>query len=99
MESYIPHLAAKPKVKEAGVTEEMLLAALSLLPLTVYPRRFYRATLKEAGRRISERDPKDVDVLALALKLGAPVWSNDEDFASAGVPRFTTAELLQWVKQ
>lgn len=99
VETYIPRLAAKPKVAQAGVTEELLFAALTLLPLTVYPRRFYRAALKEAQRRIGSRDPKDVDVLALALKLGAPIWSNDEDFADVGVPRYTTAELLRWLKQ
>jgi predicted nucleic acid-binding protein len=33
-------------------------------------------------------------VLALALHLGVPLWSNDRDFEDTGVSRFTTAELL-----
>jgi predicted nucleic acid-binding protein len=33
-------------------------------------------------------------VLALALHLDVPVWSNDRDFEDTGVSQFTTAELL-----
>jgi len=34
-------------------------------------------------------------VLALALTLKLPVWSNDNDFEDAGVEWYTTAELLK----
>jgi predicted nucleic acid-binding protein len=53
-----------------------------------------RAKLAEVRRRIGERDPDDVDLLALALSLRVPVWSNDNDFESARAAWFTTAELL-----
>ena len=36
-----------------------------------------------------------MDVLALALKLNCPVWSNDNDFDDVGVERLTTAQLLR----
>jgi predicted nucleic acid-binding protein len=49
----------------------------------------------EATRRLGRRDPDDVDVLALALHAGVPVWSNDDDFREAGVEWFTTAALLK----
>lgn len=55
----------------------------------------YAAKLAEAERRIGRRDPNDVDLLALALHLRVPVWSNDNDFEDAGVEWYTTAELLQ----
>lgn len=38
--------------------------------------------------------PMTWSLLALALHLGVPVWSNDNDFADAGVKWYTTAELL-----
>lgn len=95
---YIPVLAGKPKVREAGVTEGELYAALAVMPLSVYPRTSYRGKLEEARRRIGHRDPDDVDLLALALALEAPIWSNDADFEVAGVERFTTAELLALLK-
>jgi predicted nucleic acid-binding protein len=54
----------------------------------------YGASLPDAERRIGRWDPDDVDLLALALHTGLPVWSNDNDFVDAGVEWFTTAELL-----
>lgn len=32
--------------------------------------------------------------LALTLRLGLPLWSNDRDFGEAGIEYFTTARLL-----
>jgi len=43
---------------------------------------------------IGERDPDDVDLLALALKLDIPIWTNDRDFEKTGVATYTTAQLL-----
>ena len=40
------------------------------------------------------RDPSDIDLLALALAFSIPVWSQDQDFKTAGVPHFTTNDLL-----
>ena len=58
-------------------------------------RSEYQQKLPTAGRRIGKRDPDDVDVLALALTLNVPVWSNDNDFEDSGVEWHTTAELLK----
>lgn len=95
VEAYLPVLARKPRVAQAGITEDLLRAALAALPLTLYPRRFYRAFLREAEKLIGARDPKDVDVLALALKLRAPIWTNDADFQGLNVEVFPTAVLIQ----
>jgi predicted nucleic acid-binding protein len=96
--TYIPELAQKPRLKDAGVTEADLYFALVTAPLTIYHRDFYREKLEEARRRIEERDPEDVDLLALALKLAAPVWSNDQDYREAGVEWWTTVRLLKRLK-
>jgi predicted nucleic acid-binding protein len=53
----------------------------------------YEGKLAAARRRIGKRDPDDVDVLALALTLDLPVWSNDSDFEDSGVGWHTTADL------
>jgi predicted nucleic acid-binding protein len=76
------------------VQQAFLEYALELLPLRIYPARRYAPAVREARRRIERRDPTDVDVLALALHLDVPLWSNDRDFDGTGVSRFTTAELL-----
>lgn len=86
---YLPRLAAK-----AGVDEKILLLSLQLLPIKIRSKTFYAGKIMEAKMQIAERDPKDVDLLALALKLGIPIWSNDRDFQTTQVTVYTTAQLL-----
>ena len=86
---YLPSLALKRKLDPAS-----LQLAVATLPVTVVPASAYRRKMAAARRRLEERDPDDVELLALALHLRIPVWSNDADFASARTPWLTTAELL-----
>jgi predicted nucleic acid-binding protein len=86
---YLPQVALK-----IGVDTTILEFGLDLLPLTRYSARTYRQSIAEASRRIGKRDPKDVDVLALTLHLGLPLWSNDRDFEVAEIECLTTARLL-----
>jgi predicted nucleic acid-binding protein len=50
--------------------------------------------MAEARKRIGRRDPDDVELLALAIQLNVPLWSNDNDFENTGVVWYTTASLL-----
>lgn len=61
---YAPKLAQK-----VDMPLQEVLASLYLLPLTVYGRAFYQSKLPKAHKLIGERDPDDVGLLALALKL------------------------------
>lgn len=88
--AYLPALAEK-----LGASPALLEFELDLLPLRVYAPRVYAPAIPEARRRIAWRDPDDVDVLALTLWFGVPLWSNDRDFADTGIERFTTAQLLR----
>jgi len=74
---------------------DVVLLATAALPVTVVERDVYADLLPEAERRISQRDPDDAEVLALALHLKLPVWSNDRDFEGTGGERYTTAQLLR----
>lgn len=85
---YLPTLADK-----AGISLEVALGALRLLPITGYPRSFWEARMAQARDLIGGRDPDDVDLLALALKLKSPIWTNDRDFQGLGVEIYTTAQL------
>jgi predicted nucleic acid-binding protein len=87
---YLGVLAKKKRLRL-----DTFLLTLAALPLTVVDQSEYQRHLKEATRRMQRRDPNDVDVLALSLHLGLPVWSNDNDFENAGVEWHTTAELLK----
>jgi predicted nucleic acid-binding protein len=90
VQEYLSHLARKKRLS----VDAVLLAAASL-PVTVVERSAYLSKVAEATRRIGRRDPDDVELLALALHAGIPVWSNDKDFEDAGVEWYTTAELLR----
>jgi len=89
VQEYAPQLA-----KRKRLALDVILMAVAALPVTVVEQAVYRASLPEARRRMARRDPDDVEILALALHSGLPVWSNDNDFTEAGVQWFTTANLL-----
>ena len=85
-----------PKMAEAyRIALELLDGRLKLLGVRAYDRAAYEKYIPRAARRIAARDPDDVELLALALALGIPVWSNDSDFERTGVEWFTTARLLK----
>ena len=93
VQEYVPLLAQK-----RGLRLDLALLAMSALPVTVLEPDSYRAELPEAIRRIGERDPDDAPLLALALTLKIPVWSNDKDFSEAGVEWHTTESLLRHLR-
>ena len=90
LQEYAPILAEKKRLSLKTV-----LLSVASLPVTVVPQHKYSKSLPSARKRIGKRDPDDVDLLALALQLGIPIWSNDKDFEVAGVELYTSARLLQ----
>jgi predicted nucleic acid-binding protein len=74
---------------------DTMLLALAALPVSVVEREVYADALPQARKRIAQRDPDDVDVLALALHMRVPLWTNDNDFEGTGIEWYTTAELLR----
>jgi hypothetical protein len=63
-------------------------------PETTLPIELKRELFSVLADDVRRRDPDDVEILALVLHTGLPVWSNDNEFTDAGVEWFTTAELL-----
>jgi predicted nucleic acid-binding protein len=90
VQEYASYLARKKRL-----SVDVVLLAVATLPVKIIARDEYEASIPEAQKRIARRDPDDVDILALALQLGVPVWSNDNDFEDAGIEWFTTAQLLK----
>ena len=68
------------------------LAYLAQLRETVVavPEEVYADHRANALARIERRDPDDWPILASALALGCPVWTEDNDFFGTGVPTWTT---------
>jgi predicted nucleic acid-binding protein len=50
----------------------------------------YSACEEMARQRLQGRDPEDWPVLATALLMGCPIWTEDTDFFGAGVATWTT---------
>ena len=90
----VPEYAAQLAARKRLPLDVVLMAVASL-PVTVVGREAYERKMPEAKRRIGRRDPDDVEVLALALHVGAAIWSNDNDFEDAGIEWLTAAELLK----
>ena len=87
---YLPEMAALYELAAEAVEGQF-----RLLAIEEYERRQFEDALPEAERRLGRRDPEDVELLALALKLNVPIWSNDSDFRDSGVEWYTTARLLK----
>lgn len=68
------------------------LAFLGRLPEVVLavPAEVYQDHKAVALARIEQRDPDDWPIVATALVLGCPIWTEDNDFFGAGVPTWTT---------
>ena len=74
---------------------DVLHTAIELLPVERYSEADYLAHVEDARRLIEKRDPDDVHIVALALKLGVPIWTNDSDFRDLPIDVYTTAKLLK----
>jgi len=53
----------------------------------------------EARRRLAARDPEDWAVLASALALGCPIWTEDTDFFGCGVATWTSDRVLMFLQE
>lgn len=59
--------------------------------VTPVPASSYEPLRARALARIGQRDPHDWQVLACALLLDCPIWTEDRDFFGIGVATWTTA--------
>ena len=66
----------------------------SLRPLvkTVAPERYVRFE-QHARQRLIRRDEDDRPILATAMAMGCPIWTEDTDFFGCGVATWTTDRI------
>jgi predicted nucleic acid-binding protein len=57
----------------------------------------YESMRRQALQRIALRDADDWPVLACALALGCPVWTEDADFFGAGVATWTSDRVALYL--
>lgn len=53
----------------------------------------------EARRRLAKRDPEDWPILASALALGCPIWTEDTDFFGCGVATWTSDRVRMFLRE
>ncbi len=87
---YIPDIAGR-----RGFGVEIGFAVLDQIALIVQSvdRSLYEQFEESARARISSRDPDDWPVVATALMLKAPIWTEDQDFFGAGVATWTSNRI------
>ena len=91
VEKYLPFVARK-----LGRSELELFREFELLPIAAVQPETYESELPRASELIGWRDAKDVPVLALALRLRCPIWTEDRDFENLpGISVYKMAELLR----
>jgi predicted nucleic acid-binding protein len=89
-EKYLPPLLRKRRKSDADVS-----SSLSYLQYLVEPvdRDSYGAFEEEARQRLRGRDEDDWPVLATALALSYPIWTEDTDFFGTGIAVWTTSRV------
>lgn len=94
-EEYLPSLLLK-----TGKPATDLPAALQYLKSKVEPveRDSYGLFEAEAKARLAGRDDDDWPVLATALALACPIWTEDQDFFGTGASVWTTSRVEIFLK-
>jgi predicted nucleic acid-binding protein len=84
---YLPALLGK-----RGIKSESAMAVLNALESIVWPLELgvYAGFKTQALQRIAMRDADDWPVLACAMAIGCPVWTEDADFFGTGVATWTS---------
>ena len=62
-------------------------------------RSLYEEYETIARERIGLRDPEDWPVVATALLLESPIWTEDQDFFGTGVAVWTTDRVEQYLRE
>ncbi|MAL01801.1 PIN domain-containing protein [Neopusillimonas maritima] len=92
--NYLP-----PLLEKRGVAPDTVVTVLDRLESIVLPLdvTFYNSIRKEALNRIAMRDADDWPVLACAMLLDCPVWTEDADFFGTGVATWTSDRVALYL--
>lgn len=92
---YIPSLSAK-----RGIDAEPGLAVLNQLSrlVEIIDHSIYEEHELSARERMISRDEDDWPIVASALLLGCPVWTEDRDFFGSGISTWTTETIELYLR-
>lgn len=91
---YLPAL-----LKKRGVDSSAAMVVLDRLERVVQSidAELYEGMQQQALQRIAIRDVDDWPVLACAMTLGCPVWTEDADFFGTGVATWTSDRIALYL--
>ena len=89
-EKYLPLIFEKRNLPSEPALE--VLSGVSRI-VKVVESGIYGDYREEAEQRIAIRDPDDWPVVATALALNCPIWTEDTDFFGSGVATWTTDRI------
>lgn len=89
-QKYLPIIFEKRRIPVEPALK--LLTHLKSL-LLVVDKNIYQEYATEAQQRIKKRDIHDWPVVATALTLNSPVWTEDQDFFGSGLSVWTTDRI------
>ncbi len=92
-EEHLPRL-----VIQRGGDPEKALALLTHL-VELIGSDVYGGFEAEALQRLGHRDPEDWPILASALALRCPIWTEDSDFFGCGVATWTSNRLQVFLRE
>lgn len=90
LNDHLPKILQKRNLSFEPFSEAIEKLTKVVIPLT---QEIYREYEYEAKRRIEERDLKDCTIVALALSLNAPIWTEDQDFFGIGIATWNTRNV------
>lgn len=93
--AYLPALLLRRRVDPAVATQVLDALTNIVQPVAV---DLYLGMRHQALPRIASRDADDWPVLACAMTLGCPVWTEDRDFFGTGVPTWTTDRVTVYLQ-
>ena len=87
---HLPYLLEK-----RGVGRDTGLNVLGAIESIVRPvdRELYSGLQAQALQRIATRDVDDWPVIACAMAIGCPIWTEDTDFFGSGIAIWTTDRI------
>lgn len=91
---YLPAL-----LKKRGVDSSAAMLVLDRLEGVVQSidAKLYESMRQQALQRIAVRDVDDWPVLACAMTLGCPIWTEDADFFGTGVATWTSDRIALYL--
>ena len=94
-EEHVPRLVSKHR----GDPEKALAFPQTLGQLMeVIGSDVYGEFEEEARERLGQRDPEDWPILATALAIGCPIWTEDTDFFGCGVATWTSSNVRTYLR-